>query len=63
MKQKPDGKNGVLTTEYRNGSFFRGIVIEPVSGTSEPRYANGRLMFDVAIAPGKHGTLVSTLQP
>ncbi len=46
-------ENGVLTTEYRNGSFLRGIVVEPVCGTSEPRYANGRLMFDVVIAPGK----------
>ncbi|MEH2032820.1 MAG: glycogen debranching N-terminal domain-containing protein [Nostoc sp.] len=46
-------ENGVLTTEYRNGSFLRGIVIEPVCGNSEPRYANGRLMFDVVIAPGK----------
>lgn len=46
-------ENGVLTTEYQNGSFLRGIVIEPVCGTSEPRYANGRLMFDVTIAPGK----------
>ncbi|MHC5610079.1 MAG: amylo-alpha-1,6-glucosidase [Nostoc sp.] len=46
-------ENGVLTTEYRNGSFLRGIVIEPVCTSSEPRYANGRLMFDVVIAPGK----------
>lgn len=46
-------ENSVLTTEYRNGSFFRGIVIEPVCASSQPRYANGRLMFDVAIAPGK----------
>ncbi len=46
-------ENGVLTTEYRNGSFFRGIVIEPVCGNCEPRYANGRLMFDVTIPPGK----------
>jgi glycogen debranching enzyme len=46
-------ENGLLTTEYCNGSFLRGIVIEPVCTSSEPRYANGRLMFDVVIAPGK----------
>ncbi|MEH2278980.1 MAG: glycogen debranching N-terminal domain-containing protein [Nostoc sp.] len=46
-------KDGILSTEYRNGSFVRGIVTETVCASSTARYANGRLMFDVAIAPGK----------
>ncbi|MEH2445260.1 MAG: glycogen debranching N-terminal domain-containing protein [Nostoc sp.] len=46
-------KDGILFTEYRNGSFVRGIVTETVCASSTARYANGRLMFDVAIAPGK----------
>ncbi|WP_187289692.1 glycogen debranching N-terminal domain-containing protein [Trichormus azollae] len=46
-------ENGVLTTEYRNSSFLRGIVIDPVCGISGPRYTNGSLMLDVVITPGK----------
>ncbi len=44
--------NGVLTTEYRNDSFHRGIIAEPVRCSSNPRYANGRLFFDVVLDPG-----------
>jgi glycogen debranching enzyme len=46
-------KDGILTTEYRDGSFYRGIVTEAVNASSKPRYANGRLFFDVVIDPGK----------
>ncbi len=46
-------KDGVLTTEYRNGSFLRAIATEPTNSSSQARYANGRLVFDVTIAPGK----------
>ncbi len=46
-------KDGVLTTRYRNKSFVRGIVTEPVCATSQVSYANGRLMFNVVIAPGE----------
>jgi len=46
-------KDNILTTEYRNGSFFRGIITEAVDSSSQPRYANGRLIFDVVIAAGK----------
>lgn len=42
-------KDGILSTEYRNGSFVRGILTEPVCTSSTARYANGRLMFDVGI--------------
>ncbi|GAX44099.1 amylo-alpha-1,6-glucosidase [Tolypothrix sp. NIES-4075] len=45
--------DSVLITKYRNEQFLRGIVTEPVGSTSKARYANGRLMFDVAIAAGE----------
>lgn len=44
--------NGVLTTEYRNGSFYRGLRIQTEQSSSQPRYANGRLFFDVLLDPG-----------
>jgi glycogen debranching enzyme len=43
---------GALTTEYRNGSFYRSLRIQPERSSSQPRYANGRLFFDVALDPG-----------
>ncbi|MCP6758525.1 MAG: amylo-alpha-1,6-glucosidase [Fischerella sp. CENA71] len=46
-------KDGVLFTEYRSGSFLRSIVTEPVCFSSQAKYANGRLMFNVVIPPGK----------
>jgi len=52
----------VLTTEYRNGAFHRGIIAAP-DATTPPRYANGRLFFDIALIQLKHGTLASTLLP
>ncbi|SRR5579883_541797 len=46
-------QNNTLTTQYRNGSFLRGLVTQAVDSSSQPRYANGRLIFDVVIASGK----------
>jgi glycogen debranching enzyme len=46
-------KEGKLRTEYRNDSFYRGIITEPVCNSSKPSYANGRLFFDVVLDPGK----------
>ncbi|MDF5733835.1 MAG: glycogen debranching N-terminal domain-containing protein [Rhizonema sp. PD38] len=43
-------KDGVLTNEYHNKSFHRGLIITPTHTSSSPRYANGRLIFDVALA-------------
>ncbi len=45
-------REGSLTTEYRNGSFYRSLVVQPQS-SSQAHYANGRLLFDVVLAPGK----------
>jgi len=44
---------GALTTDYRNDYFHRGIITQPVGATSPASYANGRLFFNVVIAPGK----------
>ncbi|HTL88051.1 MAG TPA: glycogen debranching N-terminal domain-containing protein [Leptolyngbya sp.] len=46
-------KDHKLTTNYHNGSFCRSLTIEPTHSSSEPRYANGRLIFDVALDPGQ----------
>jgi glycogen debranching enzyme len=46
-------KDGALTTEYRDQEFHRGIITQPIYASSTPRYANGRLFFDVVIPPGK----------
>lgn len=46
-------KDGALTTDYHNESFYRSIITEPVNCSSKPNYANGRLHFNVVIEPGK----------
>ncbi|MBL1178265.1 amylo-alpha-1,6-glucosidase [Pantanalinema sp. GBBB05] len=46
-------QNGTLTTTYRNGSFYRGLMTQPECVSSQPRYANGRLFFDVRLEPGQ----------
>ncbi len=46
-------KDGVLTTDYRNGPFHRGLIAAPEGTSTPPRYANGRLCFDVVLEPGQ----------
>lgn len=46
-------QDGKLTTDYRNGSFYRCLITQPERSSSQPRYANGRLFFNVVLAPGK----------
>ncbi|XGV97112.1 MAG: glycogen debranching N-terminal domain-containing protein [Leptolyngbya sp. BL-A-14] len=46
-------RDGKLTTEYHNGSFHRGLITQPECATSQPRYANGRLVFVVVLEPGQ----------
>ena len=52
-KTETTWQDGVLTTEYRDRSFHRGIITQPICTSSKPSYANGRLFFEVAIAPGE----------
>jgi glycogen debranching enzyme len=46
-------KGNQVTTEYRHDSFYRALIVEPVDCGSTPRYANGRLSFEVALKPGE----------
>jgi glycogen debranching enzyme len=45
--------NGTLETAYRNGDFQRGIITAPDGASTTPRYANGRLFFDISLEPGE----------
>lgn len=46
-------KDGKLTTDYRNESFYRSLIAQTDRASSQPHYANGRLFFDVVIDPGQ----------
>lgn len=46
-------KDGKLTTAYRNKSFNRSLVIEAIGASSQSRYANGRLFFEIVLEPGQ----------
>src|SRR5262249_16141311 len=41
-----------LETSYANRDFHRKLIFRPVASTSPPEYANGRVTFDVQLAPG-----------
>ncbi|HEY9639429.1 MAG TPA: glycogen debranching N-terminal domain-containing protein, partial [Coleofasciculaceae cyanobacterium] len=47
-------QDGILTTRYDNGSFHVGLMTQPECNASQPRYANGRLFFDVLLDPGQN---------
>ncbi|HVA21841.1 MAG TPA: glycogen debranching N-terminal domain-containing protein [Candidatus Micrarchaeia archaeon] len=42
---------GRLLTTYRNGAFTRGLIVEVADAGSPPAFANGGLLFRVAIDP------------
>jgi glycogen debranching enzyme len=42
-----------LRSTYRNGDFSRTVTLIPAHAPTEAVYANGRLSFEVALAPGK----------
>ncbi len=52
-EQETVWKEGILSTEYSNRDFHRGIIVAPACSGSKPRYTNGRLIFDVRLEPGK----------
>jgi len=45
-------ETGELTTGYRNGAFYRAVSLRAISPVPAI-YANGRLSFDVQLAPGQ----------
>jgi glycogen debranching enzyme len=40
-----------LTVSYKNGPFQRGLVIDPVQTSSPARFANGGMLFRIALQP------------
>lgn len=42
-----------LRTSYRNGDFSRAIAVGPLVGIPNATYANGRLSFEVKLAPAQ----------
>ncbi len=46
-----DRKHQRLTTAYRNGDFSREVVMRALDGDAPAGYANGRITFDVELAP------------
>jgi glycogen debranching enzyme len=44
---------GKLVTDYQNETFQRGLITTLEGSDSPPNYANGRLVFDIALEPGK----------
>lgn len=42
-----------LRTTYRNQDFFRCLTYQPRNYSSQPHYANGRITFEVVLAPGE----------
>ena len=46
-------RRGRLVTEYRNGDFSRGLVIQVSKADSTPEFANGGILFRISIEPGQ----------
>ncbi len=42
-----------LCTEYRNADFMRSLSVGPDGGEPKAVYANGRLSFEISLAPGE----------
>src|SRR5258708_5072387 len=42
-----------LRTTYTNGEFHRGVVFQLLDSGSPAQFANGRVVFDIALQPGQ----------
>jgi glycogen debranching enzyme len=42
-----------LRTVYTNGDFHRGVIFQLGDSDSHPHFANGRVVFDIALQPGR----------
>lgn len=47
-----DEDDGRLITHYANGTFERSLILQLADPGSDPEFANGGLLFRVALAPG-----------
>jgi glycogen debranching enzyme len=45
--------SGELRTTYTNGDFHRGLAFQLVNADSRAQFANGRVVFDIALQPGQ----------
>jgi glycogen debranching enzyme len=48
-----DQDSGELRTSYTNGHFHRGVAFQFIEAGSRPQFANGRVVFDIALQPGQ----------
>jgi glycogen debranching enzyme len=48
-----DQERGELHARYANRDFLRSLVFRPANSSSSPHYANGRITFEIALAPGQ----------
>jgi glycogen debranching enzyme len=44
---------GQLRSTYTNGDFHRGVAYQLLDSHSPPQFANGRVVFDIALQPGQ----------
>jgi glycogen debranching enzyme len=57
-----DEPRRVLTTIYQHQDFNRRCRVEIGASDSQPQYANGRLYFEIALAPGQRWRAQSVIQ-
>jgi glycogen debranching enzyme len=48
-----DAERGELVTSYTNRDFRRRLIYRLANASSAPRFANGRVVFDVGLRPGE----------
>lgn len=48
-----DAEHNELHTSYTNSDFYRCLIYQPYQCTSQPHYANGRIIFEVRLEPGE----------
>src|SRR6266849_5486951 len=46
------GRRGELRTAYENGAFRRRLIFKILNSDSPPYHANGRVLFEIELAPG-----------
>lgn len=45
-------EKGELVSQYRNKDFERAVIYQTVCDQTKPHFANGRIRFDIVLAPG-----------
>lgn len=48
-----DEQENQLETSYRHDNFYRCLIYQPTNYSSNPHYANGRIIFEISLAPGE----------